>query len=62
MDKSQAWSTGNAIDNAFPISGFANTNYVSNFRNRLIIAGGRDKSGNYLTLLGLQAMAFRGPN
>jgi len=48
MDKSQAWSTGNAIDNAFPISGFANTNYVSNFRNRLIIAGGRDKSGNLL--------------
>lgn len=48
MDKSQAWSTGNAIDNTFPISGFANTNYVSNFRNRLIIAGGRDKSGNLL--------------
>lgn len=48
MDKSQGWSTGDALNDAFPVSGFANVNYVSNFNNRLMIAGGRDKSSNLL--------------
>ncbi|MDR2473163.1 MAG: DUF6242 domain-containing protein [Tannerella sp.] len=46
MDEAGVWTTGNAVPETFPLSGFGAANYELMYYGRLVIAGGRDINGN----------------
>lgn len=48
MDKDSNWTIGETVPAGFPIAGFANTEYSSQYYARLMLAAGRDKD-NALT-------------
>lgn len=49
MNEAKEWSTGLAVPELFPLTGFGNVNYENMYREYLMVAGGRDKSGTVLS-------------